>query len=89
MENKEFFAALQLLEKEKGIPQEYMLEKKFLDRYSILSCPSYCLTSLEELITPVRHGNGVAVGSNIFFSTGEKYLYSLYYTFSYINTIWI
>ena len=25
--NKEFFAALQLLEKEKGIPQEYMLEK--------------------------------------------------------------
>ena len=25
--NKEFFAALQLLEKEKGIPQEYMIEK--------------------------------------------------------------
>ncbi len=25
--NKEFFAALQLLEKEKGIPQEYMMEK--------------------------------------------------------------
>ena len=25
--NKEFFAALDLLEKEKGIPKEYMLEK--------------------------------------------------------------
>ena len=25
--NKEFFAALELLEKEKGIPKEYMLEK--------------------------------------------------------------
>ena len=25
--NKEFFVALQLLEKEKGIPKEYMIEK--------------------------------------------------------------
>ena len=25
--NKEFFAALDLLEKEKGIPKEYMIEK--------------------------------------------------------------
>ena len=33
--NKEFFVALDLLEKEKGIPKEYMMEKNMESQYQV------------------------------------------------------